>query len=490
MPSGRAPQGATPRPSRRPISGRVARTSIRSDSMTAAVSRRCPLALLVGLLLLPLAGPSAGAAQTTPGEAITFSIPGEPEGLVDRVVAVAGDSLILLSEVTNEMVLLAAQGARFPEDPDSLKMAAREVLTQLVDMQLVLQAAARDTLIRLDQTETELRVQAQIDAVSAELGGTQALQEALAADGMTMPRYREVLRQRIEGTLIRDLYLRQQFQDLPPVAITESEMRAFFEAQRASLQQRPEILSLEQIVIPVEAPDSMWRRARLELDSLATRILDGESFEDVAREASDDPGSAANGGDLGWFRRGAMVPEFDEIAFSNLPDGQLSPAFRTDYGWHAMRIDRRRPGEVRARHILIRPEPGPDDMGEALARGAEVAERLRAGESIDSLAIEYGHDDQVPTVYPRVPREAIAENLPPGYGQALAGASEGEVIEPFSIQAQGQYVVVLRVDEIREAGEFSYEDVEDQIRERLAEVKNRDRIWERLRDRAYVEIRF
>lgn len=457
--------------------------------MTAAVPRRWPLALLIGLLL-PLGGPAEAAGQTATGAPITFSIPGEPDDLVDRVVAVAGDSLILLSEVTSEMVLLAAQGARFPESPDSLMVAVHEVLDQLIDMKLVLQAAARDTLIKLEAAETELRVQAQIDAVANELGGTQALMDALADDGMTMPEYREVLRQRIEGALIRDLYIRQQLQDLPPVAITEAEMRDFFETQRASLQQRPEILALEQIVFPVEAPDSMWQQARRELDSLVARIFDGESFEDVAREGSDDPGSAANGGDLGWFRRGTMVAEFDEIAFSNLPDNQLSPAFRTAYGWHVMRIDRRRPGEVKARHILVRPRAGSDDLGEALARGAEAAERMRAGESVDSLAIEYGHDDQIPTVYPLVPREVIAEALPPAYVAALAGAQEGDVLEPFSIQAQGPYVVVLKVTEIREAGEFTFEDLEDQIRERLVEVKNQERIWERLRSRAYIDIRF
>lgn len=454
--------------------------------MTAVVPRRWSLASFTGLFAVLLAPALAAGQQAAPP--ISFSIPGEPDALVDRVAAVAGDSLILLSEVTNEMVLLAAQGARFPEDPDSLKSAARDVLEQMINMQLLLQDAARDTLIQLDPAQTDARVQAQIDAVTQQIGGLSQFQAALAADGMTMPEYREMLRTRIEESLIRDLYLQQQARNLPPVAVTEAEMRELYDAQRASLQERPEILSLEQIVMPVEAPDSLWDRARMELDSAVQRILSGEDFADVAREMSDDTGSGANGGDLGWFRRGIMVPEFDGIAFSNLPDGRISPPFRTSFGWHVMRIDRRKPGEVRARHILIRPDAGADDIGDTMARGREIAERLRAGESVDSLADEYGHDDQIPTAYPRVPREVIAEELPPGYGTALTDVSEGDVLEPFEIQ--GPYVVVVRVKEIREAGEFTFEDVEDQIRARLAEQKNLDRIWQRLRDRAYVDIRF
>lgn len=454
--------------------------------MTAVVPRGRSLSALAGALAL-FAAPTLAAAQQ-PQAPITFAIPGEPEELVDRVAAVAGDSLILLSEVTNEMVLLAAQGAQFSEDPDSLKDAAREVLEQMINMQLLLQDAARDTLIQLDPAETDARVQAQIDAVTQQIGGISQFQQALAADGMTMPEYREMLRSRIEESLIRDLYLRQQAQSLPPVAVTEAEMRELFDSQRASLQQRPEILSLEQVVIPIEAPDSMWAVARRQIDSIALEILAGADFEAVAEEASDDQGSGANGGDLGWFRRGTMVPEFDRVAFSNIRDNQISAPFRSAFGWHILRVDRRRPGEVKARHILIRPEAGADDMGDTMDRGREIAARLRAGESVDSLASEYGHDDQIPTVYPRVPREVIAEQLPPGYAAALTDVEEGDVVEPFEIQ--GPYVVVLKVEEIREAGEFSFEDVEDQIRSRLAEQKNLDRIWQRLRDRAYVDIRF
>lgn len=455
--------------------------------MTAAAPLRRRLSLSGGILSILLL-PAALAGQQ-PEQALTMEIPGEPPELVDRVVAVAGDSLILLSEVTTEMVLLAAQGAQFPSDPDSLRAAAREVLEQMINMKLLLQDAARDTLIQLDDTQTDTRVQAQVDAVQQQLGGAAQLQAALEADGMTMAEYRETLRRRIEENLIRDLYLRQRLAGLPPVAVTEAEMRAFYDQQRASLQERPEILALEQIVIPVAAPDSMWDRAEREIDSLRARILAGEDFAEVAIEASDDPGTAAAGGDLGWFRRGTMVSEFDRVAF-NLPDNQVSAPFRSSYGWHVIRVDRQRPGEVKARHILVRPESGPDDLGDAMERAREIAARMEAGESVDSLAAEYAHDERLPTVFPRASREFIADRLPPEYAPALAGVTEGEVVPPFQVNLGGPYIAVVKVPEIREAGEFTFEDVEDQIREGLAQQKNVERIWRRLRDRAYVDIRF
>jgi peptidyl-prolyl cis-trans isomerase SurA len=429
------------------------------------------------------------AAQQPTAPPLSIDIPGEPDELVDRVVAVAGDSLILLSQLSNEMLVLAAQGVEFPSDTQGMRDAARDVLESMVNLQLLLQEAQRDTTLALDDAEIDGRIQAQIGAVQQQLGGPAQLQAAIEADGMTMTEYRETLRTRIQQNLMRDLYLRRQFLDLPPVAITEEEMRDLYEAQRASLQERPEILALEQVVIPATPPDSMWDNARAELDSLVARIAAGEDFETVAQEASDDLGSGANGGDLGWFRRGAMVPEFDAVAFA-LPDAVVSEPFRSSFGWHVIRVDRRRPGEVKARHILVRPESGPDDLGDTLERAREIGDRLLAGEDAQDLADEYGHQDGIPVRLPRVSRDGIAEQLPPGYGAALADVTEGEVIPPFELDFNGPFVAVVRVTEIREAGEFTFEDVEDQIRERLQEQKNLERIWQSLRDRAFVDIRF
>ena len=448
--------------------------------------RHCPL-FLAGMLSLALL-PGQIRGQQPAAEPLIIEIPGEPEDLVDRVVAIAGDSVILLSQVENEMILLAAQGATFPTDPQGLREAAAEVLESMINVQLLLQEAARDTTLALDPELIDSRVQAQVDAVQAQLGGLQQVQAAVEADGMTMAEYRETLRTRIQRDLMQQLFLQRQLQNAPPVALEDAEMRELYEAQRASLQQRPEILSLEQLVIPVVPPDSMWAKAKEKIDSLAARVAAGEDFAEVAMEASDDPGTKVNGGDLGWFRRGAMVPEFDAVAFS-LPDNQVSPPFRSSYGWHIMRVDRQRPGEVKARHIIVRPESGPNDLSSTIEKANGIIARIEAGETIADLAVEVGHDDRIPTQLPRVSRDAL-DQLPAGYAAALAEVTEGEILPPFEVTLQGPFIAVMLVKEIREAGEFTFEDVRDQIRDRLSEQKNLARIWERLRENAYVAVRF
>ncbi len=95
--------------------------------------------------------------------------------------------------------------------------------------------------------------------------------------------------------------------------------------------------------------------AQQQLQELRERILAGESFADLAQLNSDDPGSAAEGGDLGWTSPGTFVPEFSEVARS-LPIGELSEPFRSRFGWHILEVTDRRvydnTEEVRERNCI------------------------------------------------------------------------------------------------------------------------------------------
>lgn len=79
--------------------------------------------------------------------------------------------------------------------------------------------------------------------------------------------------------------------------------------------------------------------------SLHARIESGESIEKLAREYSDDPGSARSGGELGWISAGEMVPEFEQQMIAT-PVGQLSAVFETQYGWHFLRVDEKRSADM------------------------------------------------------------------------------------------------------------------------------------------------
>ena len=247
-------------------------------------------------------------------------------------------------------------------------------------------------------------------------------------------------------------------------------------------------IALFALLLGVAPSDSAWDAAKAKADSLKAELDAGADFATLASENTDEPQGRGRGGDLGWFRRGVMVREFEDVAFA-LRDGQVSEPVRTDFGWHIIKVERSRPGEIRARHILLTPPVTQSDLDRARALGSQLADRIRAGESVEAIHGEYGEGDQPWTFV--ISRAELGNQLPPGYAQALGLSSQGQVVGPFQTNLGAQpYFAVVRVAEVRDAGAYTFEDVRDQIRSNLQQQKRIERLWESLRARNHVEIRF
>ena len=122
------------------------------------------------------------------------------------------------------------------------------------------------------------------------------------------------------------------------VKADDDELRALFESDPGRFV-TPEKREVSHILVsvPPDAGEDDVARARDRLSALRDRVAAGESFEELARESSDDPGSAAAGGGLGFIERGMMVPEFEQAAFA-LATGEVSDPVRTSFGWHLVKV--------------------------------------------------------------------------------------------------------------------------------------------------------
>ncbi|MCH1572363.1 MAG: peptidylprolyl isomerase, partial [Longimicrobiales bacterium] len=266
--------------------------------------------LLIGSLLLMV--PSSAHAQL------------ENLDVVDRLVAVVGDSAIVQTQVQEEIQRMQLGGAPVPL-PGSAEYDAlfEQILNRFVDRLLVLQAAARDSLFRVDDETINERVNQQITQLTTQFGGQAQLQEALAAEALSLAEYREILSNEQRVSQVEQQFYQSQLRDAPPVEVTEDELLERFQEARGQLQQRPKLMTIRQVVIQPSATDAAMDSAQARAEVLLERITAGEDFAQLAIEFSGDPGTAALGGDLGWFRRGRMVREFEEAAFTLL-DGQVS----------------------------------------------------------------------------------------------------------------------------------------------------------------------
>jgi peptidyl-prolyl cis-trans isomerase D len=142
--------------------------------------------------------------------------------------------------------------------------------------------------------------------------------------------------------------------------------------------------------VPKDATPEQVEAVRKRAEAVLARLRGGEDFAKVAKQVSEDPGSASRGGDLGFFRRGQMVKEFEEAAFALKP-GQLSGLVRTPYGFHVIRVEERKAAVDRPLD-QVRGEVAEELLRREAAnlKAREVAERIakaiRGGQSLEQAA--------------------------------------------------------------------------------------------------------
>ncbi|HUF75256.1 MAG TPA: peptidylprolyl isomerase [Longimicrobiales bacterium] len=412
--------------------------------------------------------------------------------VVDRVAAVVGDSVVLQSQVEEEIQRLALsdRGLVPPSGTPEYQEFFREILDTWIDRMVVVQAAVKDTLIQADEATIDRQVSEQIDRLAGQFGGQTALQQALQREGYTLAEYRDMLRHDQRQLQIFQMFFESRRQNARPVEVSEQEMLARFQEASEQLQQRPRTLTFRQVVIRPEASDSAKAAARAEAERFLERVQSGEDFVELAREHSDDVGTASLGGDLGWFRRGQMVPEFENVAFA-LGAGRVSGVVETMFGFHIIKVERvRGRSEVQARHILVEPEATPEDREAGHELAQSVAERARAGESMIDLYDEYS--DPVAPDSLTVAFDQLGD-FPPAYA-ALRSASTGDVVGPLEYQpGSGQpgdvRFAVVKVLDVREAGAYTFEDLRPNIAAQLQQEKQRERILQDLRAKTYIDVR-
>ena len=130
--------------------------------------------------------------------------------------------------------------------------------------------------------------------------------------------------------------------------VTDQELKDYYEKHKSEFTQ-PEQVRARHILIkvPAGADKKKWEEARKKALEIRAKLLKGESFSKLAEKYSDDPGSKARGGDLGYFGKGRMVPEFEKAAFS-LKKGEISQPVKTTFGYHIIKVEDKKPARQRS----------------------------------------------------------------------------------------------------------------------------------------------
>jgi peptidyl-prolyl cis-trans isomerase SurA len=409
---------------------------------------------------------------------------------VDRIAAIVGNSVILRSQIEEEMFIFFRElNQPVPADTAVLDRVKRDLLDTLIATELIFQEAQRDTSINVTPLEVSDAADQLMRATRAQFKTEAEFQAELRRAGFQNPEdWRRLLLEQQRRVLIVSRF-ETNLRDkgiLAPIPPTDRELRAYFAEVRDRLPPRPATVAFRQLVISPQ-PDSQSLARTLRLaDSLVRELRAGADFAVAARRFSQDPGSAARGGDLEWFRRdGSMVREFEDAAFT-LQRGMISEPIRTAFGYHIIQVERTQPTEVKARHILLMPEV--DSASALVAR--QLADRIHAalatGASFDSLQ-NLHHD-------PAEARETepIVDSLPAWYAAGLAGVDSGEVSPVFVIPVDAPYrnkFVIAKVG-VRSVPEIpTYDQWRERLRTILSQSMGRKKYLAGLRAKTFVDIR-
>jgi peptidyl-prolyl cis-trans isomerase SurA len=435
-----------------------------------------------------VAADSIAAQTTTPPRSEAMVAPvHDTTFTVDRVLAIVGNRPVLASQVEEEIFSREAQGAKLPTDPEGIAAVRQQVVSSIIDEELLVQQAQRDTAIKVTDEEIASGVEEQVRKVRGNFTSEVEYRAELQKAGFQTPEeYRRWLsdqqrRAAFQNRLVEKLRGEGKLKAVSP---TEKEMKQFFDEQRASLGTRPATLSFRQIVISPKPSPEAKARTKAQADSIVLELRRGADFATAARRFSQDPGSKEQGGSLNWFRRGVMVPEFERVAFALKP-GVVSDPVESPFGYHIIQVERVQPAEVQARHILLSPEIDSAHTDSARATAEMVRKALEAGARFDSLQRRY-HDPSAEREAQGVPITKLPEN----YAKVIGTADSGTVVPVFTLPAGGrEQFVVLQVTGRRPEGDVKYEDVRDRIREQLGQQLAIRRYLDRLREATYVEIR-
>jgi peptidyl-prolyl cis-trans isomerase C len=130
----------------------------------------------------------------------------------------------------------------------------------------------------------------------------------------------------------------------PKVKVSDADTKTFYDQNKARFRQEDSVHASHILIRVEEQADVATRaKAKTQADDLLKQLKKGAAFADLAKKYSQDPGSAPNGGDLGFFNRGQMVPAFDQAAFALQP-GQTSAVVVTPFGYHIIRVSEAKPG--------------------------------------------------------------------------------------------------------------------------------------------------
>ena len=299
---------------------------------------------------------------------------------IDKIIAIVGDEIVLHSEVENQYLQYISQGVTSNEE---LKC---QVFEDLMTQKLLIFSCKQDS-ISVTKEEIEQEVETRVNYYIDQIGSIEKVEQYFEKD---IYQIKKVL-----SELVQDQFLIQRMQSsiTKDVKITPFDVNKYYEKiDKTELPLIEDRYKLSQIIVKPKMSEDQINKLTDRLNAFRKRVLNGEDFKVLAALYSDDPGSANNGGEIGFVSRGTFVPEFEKVAF-RLKKDEVSEIVKTNFGYHIIQLIDRRGDQVNVRHILLKPKYSSKSLQNARLRIDSIYNKIKNNEISFSQAIKSYSDD-------------------------------------------------------------------------------------------------
>ena len=303
--------------------------------------------------------------------------------VIDEVIWVVGDEPILKSDVEAARLQAEADGHKFKGNPDC------SIPEQLAVQKLFLHQAAIDSL-EVSESDISQGIEDQINYWIQLIGSKEKLEEyrKQSVSEMQQAMHDDFKNNRLI-TMMKDKLVAD-------VKVSPADVRRYFNALPAdSIPLVPTVVEVEIITQNPKVRQDEINRIKDQLREYTDRVTKGETtFATLARLYSEDPGSARQGGELGFTGRGTLDPAFAAAAFNLTDPKKISKIVETEFGYHIIQLIDKRGDKVNVRHILLKPRISQEEITNAEARLDSIAADIRSGKFTFEEGATFISDDK------------------------------------------------------------------------------------------------
>jgi len=356
--------------------------------------------------------------------------------LVDGIAAIVGEKTILSSEVQQLTFELAQnRGINLATDQSQYETLYNKSLRELINMDIIQLQAEIDSVYAKER-DVNTTVDNQIEQYITQLGSKEKVESYF---NMPLKKIKENLYERVESSMIVQKMQANKFQD---ISVTRPEVIQYYNEHKDSIPQIPERVDISHILIIPKPSKSHNTETRKKLLQIKEDILNNKiSFSDAAKKYSQDPGSANQGGNLGFVSKGTFVKEFERAAFS-LKEGEISDIVETEFGLHIIKLIEKRGENINVSHILLKVEAGKEDNRNTVNMLSTIKDSIISSGDFDKFALNYSDDTDVKDNKGHLGEFPINTLQIESFQDIVKDLSEGEISKPFQSE-YGYHILKL-----------------------------------------------